>query len=269
MPDNDGSAVRNGNRWSFLLILTPLLVAGFGAWTGWQSSSANSRVQQLHDALTQTQAFTEQLNKSVDALSGSNATKAKLAFLSLYPFAQNGSEKYILISIATDAKHPELVEPVGDLLNDIPESDLRKYPSLAAAEDRLRAILDLQGRKKVSDSAAGNSATTILAKLTPSQVSGWIYLGVSNKSGRFVREQTTDANTTPTAGASIKALVDINLRDRPPTNGELGKVLGAVSGGSTISLLEAPKSIGLSNSVATVWANVSITSRPSPSVTSR
>jgi len=128
-------------------------------------------------------------------------------------------------------------------------------------DDKLTSTPGASADKRVVNVKVQSSPVTqalqelTIAKISKSDLQGWIYIGKVDKSGNLSSDRTTNAKEKPTPGSRYKTVTSVYLR----TDGTIrsGSSLGIIPSGQNLRI-DAIKSNPLGSGLEAVWAKVTI-----------
>lgn len=255
--------------------VTALLVAFSGAYTSYQSTETTNKIENLKNTYSQSQFFTEQVEKNLSHLTGENTIRAKIALTNLYILARvDNHHRYALIHIAFSSDNPALVDTMSNLINNEIALDKNEIKN----KEKLKQVLEfsinqlISSQKEVDKNKTDvftestqnpiqisrQQALATLSKFdTKEKLTGWIYLGSTpnNSINFYIDDKTISSTQRPRKGNTIVTTTNINLRDSSPINKKLGNIKNVVRKGSELKIKEI-KSFKLKNNRYAVWGKI-------------
>jgi hypothetical protein len=247
-----------------LSIFTAVVVTVSGAAQGWSSLQINKALEEGR----RTQAFSQQILNQMDNLTGADATKGRVALVGLYVIAANPRDKLHIANIALQSGKTELQDTAAVLLGqdcqDAADSVQCQEAKqlLAQSVDRAvqsRARQEQGWQPAVVPFTPLNQTMELLTagRLQRQVLSGWIYLGKSNRDGLLQADRTTSAERKPELPGTVSTTTAVYLRTQG--SAQSGQCLGILPKGQRLriwALRSSPLS-GQAPGTQAVWARVS------------
>lgn len=244
----------------------------------------NKNISELEKRFQQSFQFNEALIKLLPNFVETDQ-KSRLAFISLYEIAKEPEQKCTLLNIAlsnindkiTSKETTMMISAINLVyeLKDLEHIDQNKNPSknCSSARDKARLIMqkiDENSKKEQLIELKGtdnhesiNSASSqLLAKLTDNEIQGWIFLGIKNDEGKLEQptiELNDSCKSLPKKGDKCLIKTEVYLREKSYNKEQgLGRIIGVISPGDTIEIIDDLNILKNNSDITIVWANIKL-----------